>query len=223
MNKYLIRYKNGEQNQVCLDLIKLGNLIFEEPYYSDSIEVIVEIMERIKFNIEILVNELTNINYHFGYFEDGETLLGNDIRIIEPPSIDIDLKINSIEEQFGSIPLSLKYFWKIIGGVNLMGYHNNWPADILYDSLNVESLDLILKYELEIIEDDSFTNEESYLIPISPDDYHKARISGGSPYEIRIPNKCFDVILENEKHNTYFIDYLRIALKWGGFTGFEEY
>ena len=31
-----------------------------------------------------------------------------------------------------------------------------------------------------------------------------------------------DALLENERHGLSFVDYLRLALQWGGFPGFES-
>jgi hypothetical protein len=70
-----------------------------------------------------------------------------------------------------------------------------------------------------------FEGEEArrYPLSISPDEFVKAEISTGSSYEILVPNLAVDSILKNEWHNSTFLNYLRIAFRWGGFPGFERY
>jgi hypothetical protein len=58
--------------------------------------------------------------------------------------------------------------------------------------------------------------------PIAPDEYHKDNVSGGAPDEIHLPNSAMDAELENEWHETSFVEYLRVCFKWGGFPGFER-
>jgi hypothetical protein len=38
-----------------------------------------------------------------------------------------------------------------------------------------------------------------------------------------VPNAAVDAPLRNEWHETTFLNYLRIAFRWGGFPGFERY
>jgi hypothetical protein len=56
---------------------------------------------------------------------------------------------------------------------------------------------------------------------IGPDAICKAHRSGQS-YVITLPSVGMDALLENERHGLSFVDYLRLALQWGGFPGFES-
>lgn len=38
-----------------------------------------------------------------------------------------------------------------------------------------------------------------------------------------LPNGAADAPVEDEWHSTTFVNYLRIALRWSGFPGFERY
>jgi hypothetical protein len=48
-----------------------------------------------------------------------------------------------------------------------------------------------------------------------------ADISGGDAYEMAIPDVRADGELLNERHNLFFVDYLRLAFTHGGFPVFE--
>ena len=41
-------------------------------------------------------------------------------------------------------------------------------------------------------------------------------------YSIALPNAGADAALQGEKHNTTFVNYLRLAFRWGGFPGWEQ-
>jgi hypothetical protein len=46
-------------------------------------------------------------------------------------------------------------------------------------------------------------------------------VSGGASYEMSLaqPVPVVDTILRKEPHNVYFVEYLRIAIGYGGFPG----
>ena len=48
-------------------------------------------------------------------------------------------------------------------------------------------------------------------------------MSSGSSYKVLVPNPAADAPLENEWHETTFVNYLRACFKWGGFPGFSRY
>jgi hypothetical protein len=58
-------------------------------------------------------------------------------------------------------------------------------------------------------------------ITIALDDLHKSNTSGGSPYEIAVPDLNADGKLLNESHDLYFVDYLRTVFRYGGFPGYD--
>ena len=59
------------------------------------------------------------------------------------------------------------------------------------------------------------------MIDLAPDWLHKAHVSGGSPYTVEVPNRAIDGPLLDEPHSTTFVNYLRIAFRWGGFPGWD--
>jgi hypothetical protein len=46
-------------------------------------------------------------------------------------------------------------------------------------------------------------------------------VSGGAPYTIFVPNAAIDAVIEYERHQTTFVNYLRICFAHGGFPGVQ--
>lgn len=70
---------------------------------------------------------------------------------------------------------------------------------------------------VELDEDDGAPS----VVTIAPDDLHKADTSGGDPYEMAIPDLRADGELLNERHDLFFVDYLRLCFRFGGFPGYD--
>ena len=47
-------------------------------------------------------------------------------------------------------------------------------------------------------------------------------MSGGPPYALYVPNSAADGLLLWERHQTTFVNYLRIAFRWGGCPGWDS-
>ena len=58
-----------------------------------------------------------------------------------------------------------------------------------------------------------------YVVPIAPDSYHKADVSGGMWYNLSVPAVADDPPLNDEWHGTTFVNYLELAVSWVGFPG----
>jgi hypothetical protein len=54
-------------------------------------------------------------------------------------------------------------------------------------------------------------------LDISADYLHKANISGGDPYSVRLPYTGADPLIRDEEHQLSFTDYLRLAFASKGF------
>lgn len=60
-------------------------------------------------------------------------------------------------------------------------------------------------------------------IIIGADNLNKYHISGGGPYQIILPSRAADASLAEERHQTTFVNYLRLCFRWGGLPGFDEF
>jgi hypothetical protein len=108
------------------------------------------------------------------------------------------------------------------GSVDLMGHHPSLTprgASITPDPLVVFSIDDAFVGAEEPEEGD----DDSAYVLIAPDEIQKAGESGGEPYQIAVPNETLDGELINERHQILFIEYLRMAFRFGGFPGYEGY
>ena len=213
------QYKSGKTREVFTEIQKLGQDAFLPEKFEEVEAVLVETFERVAYNLEIIYSELKNINYVF--FD----------RPYHKPLPNTDKLLNKLDravKDFGFVPLSLKYFYKIVGGVDFAWNYNKesiipWEAA---DPIQISSLDEIVsyvtgKYWKENIQD--YVDDETFgfaFLELAADDLHKDNISGGSPYSLKIgKTPTIDNDFENEPHNTTFIDYLRICFDYCGFSG----
>lgn len=224
MASFLSRYLDGEHEQVWAELLALGEQVREEPLYSDALAVACETMRRVRYNIELLIPRLTELGYQFGspdMEEDG--LVESFPPVFTPPAANVDALNAKVERQAGPLPLSLRVFYQVVGGVNLGGMEDWQYAGGRYgpDPLFVYPLDEELADDCLDIDNLGY-GEEPYRIAIAPDYYHKYGISGGGPYEVAFPDPAIDAPLLDEWHNTTLVNYLRICFRWGGMPGFEQ-
>jgi hypothetical protein len=154
----------------------------------------------------------------------------NEDEVFPGPDDDTEEIIEEIENGAGIIPVSLKLFWLRVGSVNFCGGHPEWELDSVSESESYPDPVVIYppSVALEELEDFLADKEERlrsnlpYVVPIAPDFYHKADVSGGMWYNISVPAVADDPPLNDEWHQTMFLNYLEIAVKWGGFPGLER-
>lgn len=148
--------------------------------------------------------------------------------------------VDALEAVGGAIPLSLRAWYELIGNVNFVGQPPpHWSALIeqeraLYQPLSVmyerlrgpEALDPLFISPLtsSLIDELKLRKPNTIMaIPLAPAPKNKYTIVSEDPdYCISLPNASADAILEDERHATTFVNYLRISLHWGGFPGWEQ-
>ena len=243
------RYVAGEYEAVWNELVALGAAVREDPHAADALAVAYETMVRVEKNVRTLVERLTSLGYRFtpnpgssgvasGAVSGLAKMLASVVASMAssgaakhtnkadpgphtPPGAGAQKEVADFEKQFGTLPLSLRAFYEIVGEVNLIGRH---PAidppgnSVAVDPLVVYGLD---EGALEFDEDDEDGDGAPNAITIAPDDLHKANTSGGDAYQMAIPDLRADGELLNERHHLFFVDYLRLCFKFGGFPGYE--
>lgn len=113
---FLDRYENGETREVYSDIYKLGQAAFSKEHFSDVEAVVTETMKRVAYNLSIIHNELEKINYCFKH-----EIRNNFDAPLNQPVADVENILVQLEQAvapFGSVPLSLKLFYKIVGSCN---------------------------------------------------------------------------------------------------------
>jgi hypothetical protein len=136
-----------------------------------------------------------------------------------PPEETTETYLESMEKVAkGPAPLSLRAWYEEVGSVSMMGSHDVLNPDgiAIADPLVVRPLGYLSKSLM--------VNKRNGGIglEISPGDLRKAEVGRDVPYIITIPNGCADVELQNEWHQTTFVNYPRIAFRWAGFPGWER-
>jgi hypothetical protein len=222
MTSYVQRYQQGEYEQVWNELLALGSQVREAPLFSEARSVAYTTMERVRRNLDLLIPRLHNLGYVFGFIphpeEDMDDLEIAYPPVFTPPDATIRDRISRLERVVGSLPLSVRAFYEVVGGGNLIGRQPHWePYD--RDALMVEFLDERLFKECCAEYDEE---HGCWYLAIAPDHFFKDGVGGDGAYEIALPNTAVDAPLLLEWHETTFVNYLRIALQWGGFPGFAR-
>ncbi len=220
------KYLKGETISVYNEINKLDFNTLNVKQKKDIEKVLKETFNRVSFNLEIIYNELIKIGYlfkteyKFNFERPIHVPLNNTESLIEK----LDLAVSP----FGFVPLSLKYFYRIVGGVNFVwDFETN--EDFMWnmaDPIQVSSIDSIVQEVTnEFWKEDiqQYVDDEDFgcaFLDILADDLHKDNVSGGQPYAIEITKKQrIDSKFMNEPNDTTFINYLRICFDNCGFPG----
>ncbi len=233
MGELLERYRQGDCERVWEELYALGPAVRRGDLYPDAEAVAMETMRRVCHNIELLIPRLEELGYEFGYAwmeeenptADATWIAEQPARFTPPPSA-ISEQIQRFEEQAGLMPLSLRAFYREVGGVNFVGRHPAWEQ--LFEAHRTHgivpsNLDPLVVWGFELIDQyyESLDEESPFQLPIAADYELKYDISGAGPYWIEMPDAAADVLLLGEWHQTTFVNYLRICLRYGGLPGMQ--
>ena len=171
-------------------------------------------IERLASALPVLVDNLTRLGYQFAHPES----------VLPGPEPTVNASIHRIESEIGTVPYAVAQFWKKVGSINLCGSHPDWYGCEYPDPLVVDSASQAVTQLQEFLEDreERMRCDFPYVIPISADDYHKEDVSGGMWYNVDCPATADDPIINDERHELPFLDYLDLALKLGGFLGLDK-
>ncbi len=222
MNLYN-RYLAGETVEVYKDIESLGAAAFLQENSEEVERVLTETFKRVAYNLEIIYTELKAINYKF-------RLTPEEVYRSTTASAQLVEQLNQFASPFGYIPLSLQFFYKIVGGVNLCWDYENYPEIQwpLSDPLEIDSLDVLVNtinkdwwkdYTQENLEDPDVGIP---FVELAADQHHKDNLPGGPPYAVQLTLALsVDSPFLYEQHATSFINYLRICFDNCGFPGIE--
>ncbi len=159
--------------------------------------------------------------------------LDDDI-VFLPPEASIPAMIRKLEKAGMVLPLSLQAWAEAVGNVNLSGAHptlcfwrdENFPG-VLADPLMISLDDLMFQGEEWLEPSDESDRPRKIEVILGWDAETKAdlviaddEIDEG--YNMVLPGEAADAMLNGEPHQTHFVEYLRIAFRWGGFPGWEN-
>jgi hypothetical protein len=204
----LDRYLKGEATEVYDELYKSGMEALSPKNFIQTDLILKETFSRVKLNLEIIYAELKNINYRFIA----------DIKYdwqkpILAPDVNVDvllLELKSKIKNTGYIPLSLEYFYKIVGSCNFCWDWESHP-DIPWEGADPIDIPLV-KDLIEMIDDDHDSDD----ILITGDYLQKDNVSG-SCYNIELTDSLsIDSVLRG--WDIPFIEYMRLTFRNCGFT-----
>lgn len=159
--------------------------------------------------------------------------LDNDV-VFSPPAKSTATMIRKLEKHGLAVPLSLKAWAETVGDVNLSGAHPAlcfWQDDafpgVLADPLMISLDDLMAQGEQWLDERDEPDAPEAIEIVLGWDADTKANLAISDEqidqgYGVLLPAPAADVVLTHEPHQRSFVDYLRVAFRFGGFPGWER-
>jgi len=238
MASFLSRYQQGEREHVWTTLRNFEETVREERHFDDALAVAVETMQRVRRNVEILIDRLTESGYQF------------DDRIkfpLSPPEKHPGL-LSFLKHDIWTLGLSARAWIEEVGEVNLSGTHPKWKGvnDRSWNTLEVqfEQRDEFVDHELyekvecelivvkeESVEIDSLDDhlpQHIHRICVGFDGWYESRCGNGAGWtvhrhEILVPDRSADATIDLEVKQMFFVDYLRHIFKWGGFPNFERF
>ena len=149
------------------------------------------------------------------------------LKTIENADTSIDHHINKIETDIVKLPEALKQFYRHVGSIDFTGSHPDWSCNGYVDAVFVyplsESIAELEEYkELDDPKLDYWGSDNgTFRLVIAPDQFHKEDVSGGMWYGVEVPNLDDDPLLLEEPHGISFLDYLELAISFGGFPGLD--
>lgn len=214
---WLERYLAGAHERVWKEMVAYGPAVRDETTVLGEAEAVArETMRRVRRNAEHLERSLRRLGYEFRAERPGQAWPSEVLRPVDPDS---EAKLDRIERRIGPMPLSVKAFFIEVGGIAFNGRLPGWTvryADPLEVYTSLDGLDDLLADMIE-------QGAAAYL-ELSADHLHKANISGGPPYGVRLPNPCADAPWEyDDLHPSVgFVGYLRAAFAEGGLPGWRR-
>jgi len=207
-------------------LVSQDYCLSDDAFRAEALAFAMQLMARFKIRVFQIAERLQSEGYRFAIPENV---------LVEPESSVSDW-INEFRQRKLYVPIALEAWLRVIGGVNFMGTHPDWPRPayafdddrnqeypIYADPLVVEMPEeyAVVLYDEWIDRCQADEEPGPYLLEIAPDHIHKANISGGMPYRLSTDRPAIDRMLLNERHATSFVGYLRAAVRWHGFPGFD--
>jgi hypothetical protein len=148
-----------------------------------------------------------------------------------PAKKDVAL-IRKMEKKGAYLPLSLRAWIEEVGDVNLAGAH---PRLCFWDQANFPGVHAdplmvvphLFMFEIEEWYEGRDANEPLDAL-VGWDAKAKARLVVDDEqldygYTIELPDAAADARLKGAPHDASFVNYLRLAFRWGGFPGWERH
>jgi len=168
-------------------------------------------IQKIGLDLETIVFHLNECDFEFEHRDE----------VFPGPEENAAESIARIEREVGALPLALKLFWLQVGSIDLCGFHPEWEGCEYPDPLVIWPPSFAVNELEDFLADkkNRLATNFPYVVPVAPDAYHKADVSGGMFYNITVPATADDPPLNDEWHKTTFLNHIDIAIRFGGFPG----
>jgi hypothetical protein len=220
---FVSRYAAGDHQGVWGELRELGRIA--DPALREEVGAVAALtMKRVGENVARVTERLGKAGYPF----DGTAAPWS------PPLPDVEEHIRRIEHAArGPCPIALRAFWSVVGEVMWKHAEDVDVVSAPWGELRIAECDPLYvdgpKTLWWCVEDWLAERQEVHpeavgplILSLAPDYLHKANISGGAPYGIRMPSEEADPLFENEEHAGTFVEYLRLCFEGGGFSRLDR-
>jgi hypothetical protein len=218
---WLGRYRAGEREQVWHELRQLGDRVREPAAAAAARAVCEEMARRARHNVEVVVGRLRGQGYRFHTNDDER----EPVEPLRPPGRDAWALADWLDDRFGPVPMVVSAWLRLVGDVWLVGTHPDWPDSAAADPLVLEVEGA--RYpgasvrDFYLGEHGAWADEpdgRGFVLPLAPDRLHKANVSGGGPYGVRLPDATAEGLFVGEVAMP-FVAYLNHVFDHGGFPG----
>jgi hypothetical protein len=214
------RYQCGEHDQVWSALRARGSP--DDADRAEALAVADLTMRRVRHDAELLTSRLAARGW--------KALTG--ALLAAPTEADFDAILSIVRTTGAPIPASLDAFWTIVGGIDCVwDYRDGSEAPNLgvgvpmveMDPLCIDrARDAVTQLDAWQEQGEDGSDLGPATLDLAPDSLHKANVSGGA-YGIDPLFPGADPIFVGEEHGLPFVDYLRLAFRWGGFPRLERH
>lgn len=221
---WLSRYRAGHHNQVWEELRQLGSAAQEPSLAPQARLVSDEMARRARHNVEVIVERLADQGYRFHSNDDEQT----PVTPHHLPGPQAQGVADWLVGRFGSVPMTLLSWMRIVGDVWLVGTHPQWSESASADPLVIEAEGSRYRGEsIQLYFEETFDDwreasgkapdKGTFVLPLAPDRLHKENVSGGPPYGIVLPDGCVDGLFVMDEKTMPFVSYLNWVFRNGGF------
>ncbi|MHB1426668.1 MAG: hypothetical protein ACYC3I_26200 [Gemmataceae bacterium] len=217
MSSYYIRYKSGDCEAVCRELVNHGKNVTEPLIYADAIDVSRELVDRSFKNLDQLLRRLRDLGYLFEHSEDA---------LVEVTPSDLSA-LEVVESDTGALPIVVRKWYERIKSVDFTQQEAQLFSKQGSPCGPVSGLGLHIPLVFLSIPKCLLLQEQLCKQAVGfGDDPSKFKNflplggwgSNSDPKGFWLPCKSFDTKFYNEGGGgVYFVEELRTAFKWGGF------
>lgn len=217
MSDFYARYKAGECEAVCRDLVNLGAAANDPPVRGEAVSVACELVERSYANLLLLMNRLLNLGYAF---ENPKDVL------VETDSSDLPT-LDALESKMGVLSIVARKWYERIRSVDFSQQESQMfttggLTDVPVSGLGMNTPLVFLSIPKCLALKERVANEDArdgsdvtsldHFLPLG------AWGSNSMPKGFWLPQNSFDAAFYNEGAGAvYFVEELRNAFQWGGF------